>query len=147
MAAERKEKLSVTDKNQEYLRNEKAKMGRQLEKEQVNRRALEDQVNLLLEQTEGKASALQETQSRYQAAERKRKQEVLRAEKACKERDEAVQSLQRKSRLLKQHETTLQETQQEMERVGERNKSLKVWPHAPSPSISIHGRGWCECAR
>mgnify|MGYP001406218197 CR=1 FL=1 len=50
--------------------------------------------------------ALQETQSRYQAAERKRKQEVLRAEKACKERDEAVQSLQRKSRLLKQHETT-----------------------------------------
>merc|ERR1719266_2469112 len=101
-------------------------MGRQLEKEQVNRRALEDQVNLLLEQTEGKASALQETQSRYQAAERKRKQEVLRAEKACKERDEAVQSLQRKSRLLKQHETTLQETQQEMERVGERNKSLKT---------------------
>merc|ERR1719266_652073 len=84
-------------------------MGRQLEKEQVNRRALEDQVNLLLEQTEGKASALQETQSRYQAAERKRKQEVLRAERACKERDEAVQSLQRNQILRKQHEAALEE--------------------------------------
>jgi len=116
----------VTDQNQVYLRNEKVKMRKDLEREKVNRRQLEDKVNELLEAKQDGADELKSERSKYVAAERKRKTEQLRAEKACKERDDAVQSLHRKSRLLKEHEDANHRLEVKVETLEDTNASLKT---------------------
>jgi len=120
-----KEKQSVTDQNQQYLRNEKTKMRKELEKEKVNRRQLEDQVNALLEANKDRAADVQVQHNRYLTEERKRKTEQLRAEKACKERDDAVQSLHRKSRLLKEGQDTIHRLEIKVETLEDASKQHK----------------------
>lgn len=124
--AERKEKLSVKLNNQEYLRNERQKMGRELQKELVHTRSLEDQVIGLQEQIESTRSESEKYQSRCLGAEKRTKSEELKAQKACKERDDAVQSLQRKSRLFREQQSTLRQTQQEMDRLVKQSLTQKV---------------------
>jgi len=124
--AERKEKLSVKLNNQEYLRNERQKMGRELQKELVHTRSLEDQVIGLQEQIESTRSESEKYQSRCLGAEKRTKSEELKAQKACKERDDAVQSLQRKSRLFREQQSTLRQTQQEMDRLVKQSLTQKT---------------------
>jgi len=122
----KKEKQSVTDQNQVYLRNEKVKMRKDLEREKVNRRQLEDKVNELLEAKQDGADELKSERSKYVAAERKRKTEQLRAEKACKERDDAVQSLHRKSRLLKEHQDSIHRLEVQVDTLDDTNQKQKT---------------------
>merc|ERR1719510_1447533 len=98
----------------EYLRNERSKMGRQLEKEQGHMRSLENQVTELQELLQKKTSNMQSLQKRYHAADRTHKSELSKLDKACKERDDAVQSLQRKNKLLREHQKTINQMKDEM---------------------------------
>jgi len=124
--AERKAKLSVKQDNVEYLRNERLKMGRDLQKELVHARSLEDQVNELTAQIQTIQSESNRFQSKCFSAEKRIKSEELKAQKACKERDDAVQSLQRKSRLFKEQQITLRKTQEDMDRLVERSLTQKT---------------------
>jgi len=122
---QKEEKNAVTSKNTEYLRNERNKMRKQLEKEVVLRQSLEDRVTALMEDNELKRSEAERLKKIHRSTEEKRKGNLKRAERAELERDDAVQNLQRKSRLFKQHQATFHDTRQEMERIVKRNISQK----------------------
>merc|ERR1712241_545523 len=57
---ERKEKMQVSDKNGEYLRNEKLKISKALDMDRSDRHRLEERVSLLEEQLSDKALKMEQ---------------------------------------------------------------------------------------
>jgi len=125
LEAERKEKSLVKANNAEYLRNEKLKIAKQLEKEQARIRRLENRVGGLEQEVAAKTADNKQRALRLKQVEEKNKRQETERSRAHKERAEALASLQRKNAQMKAQRETLDETMAEIEALRLRDVNQK----------------------
>merc|ERR1712228_917231 len=122
---ERKEKMAVSDKNAEYLRNEKIKISKQLDKERKDRHRLEQKVSLLEDECSDEQRKMEqyEQQNKKLAATEKSHQNM--AEKAMREREESMTALLAKTKYFKAQQTQFDETQIEIELLRKQSENQR----------------------
>jgi len=125
LEAERVEKSKVKANNAEYLRTEKLKIARQLEKEQARTRRLENRVGGLEEEVAAKTSDNKQRATRLKQAEERSKRQETERSRAHKERAEALQSLHRKNEEMKAQRNELDDTLAKIEELRLRDVNQK----------------------
>ena len=123
---ERKEKMAVSDKNAEYLRNEKVKISKALDKERKDRHRLEQKVSLLEDECKERAEQMEQyvLQNKKLAQIEKSQQNV--AEKAIKEREESMATLLAKTKYFKSQQTLFDQTRIEIESLRKQSENQRV---------------------
>merc|ERR1712039_836666 len=99
---ERREKMAVSDKNSEYLRNEKIKISKALDKERKDRMYLEEKVISLQDECKENASKMKKymQESKKLSANEKSSQNMM--ARAIREKEESAAKLLEKTKYFKQ---------------------------------------------
>ena len=127
MAKERDEKLKVTEKNSQYLRNEKQKISKSLDKERENTLSLERQVAALTEELNMKKKQINEYKQKAKSAEDKSKKQQIIAKESTNSKEEILQKLQKKSKEYKVQQSLYEKSKQSAKELTEKLENMRVW--------------------
>merc|ERR1711997_1383331 len=125
VATERREKMRVSDKNGEYLRNEKLKISKALDKERSDRHRLEERVSLLEEQLSDKALKMEQYMQQNKKLTQTEKSQQNMAERAIKEKEESMAALLAKTKYFKSQQTIFDETKIQIETLQKQNENQR----------------------
>merc|ERR1712228_584174 len=123
---ERKEKLAVSDKNAEYLRNEKIKISKALDKERKDRHRLEEKVSFYEDECKEKQHKMDEISKQNKKLSQSERTQASAAQKAKKERDDAIASLLAKSKYFKSEQILFDETQTQIELITKQSEKQRA---------------------
>ena len=126
MEEERKQKLAVKDKNDEYLRNAKQDISRQLDKTTIQTRSLEDRVIELEEENQKQKSFISELKSKCKSYEHRERKANDTVDKATKERNSAKESLLRKTKELRTKQSIFDANKQELDQLRTQVQNQRV---------------------
>jgi len=122
---ERREKLAVSDKNGEYLRNEKMKISKALDKERSDRHRLEERVSLLEDECNEKALKMEQYMQQNKKLTQTEKSQQNMAERAIKEKEESMAALLAKTKYFKSQQTVFDETKIQIETLQKQNENQR----------------------
>ena len=118
--------MAVSDKNAEYLRNEKVKISKALDKERKDRHRLEQKVSLLEDECKERAEQMEQyVQQNKKLAQIEKSQQNV-AEKAIKEREESMATLLAKTKYFKSQQTLFDQTRSEIESLRKQSENQRV---------------------
>merc|ERR1711933_420766 len=101
-----------------YLRTEKQKISKQLEKEKINTHKLE-------EENKDKSSAINGYISKLKSIQEREKSLCSKSEKAIKDKEDAVNQLRSKTKQFKIQQNTFKESQIELENLRKRDEKQR----------------------